>query len=146
MPSARDRYGSYYRDGSRWIWRGPARNDTWYRRNGYTRRGTVWVWRDRPDSWWLSNGYWWNGLAWVLLSTRTITYDYKVYGPFDTFTGIVDRIHNDREIDIRINNNIYNVYTVDYIPYDLRVGDIVYVDGQRYGRNDIRNSSVSIRY
>lgn len=120
------------------------RDDNWHRRYGYTRSGSLWLWHGHEDAWWLSHGYWWNGSIWIIIGDSGPSYNYDDYGPFRDFTGVVAAVHGDQEFDIRINGDIYNVYTTGYVPYRLDDGDLVRVYGQRYGNNDIRNSNVKI--
>lgn len=112
------------------------------------RRDNRWYWRDRDDDYWLTNGYFWNGVIWAILASNSngnSNNNNNYYSPYRNFEGMVTRInYNANEFDIRINGDIYNVYSNYEWPYDMREGDIVRVYGQRYGRNDIRNSEVDI--
>ena len=62
---------------------------------------------------------------------------------YQTFSGIVTSVRNNREFDIRVGGTTYNVYATN-ATRGLNKNDEVRVYGQRYGVNDIRNASVAI--
>lgn len=66
------------------------------------------------------------------------------YGNTGGYFGVVTRVHSDRNFDIRINGETFNVYTDYRLPRGLTEGDTVRVSGNRVGKNDIRNATVSI--
>lgn len=115
-------------------------DDNWHRSHGYTRNGSHWYWRGHDDDYWINRGYGWNGSIWIILNSSQ-----NSYGSYRTFEGVVTHVnYGDNKFDIRINGNIYNVYVSSRLPGRLNRGDFVRVYGQRYGNNDIRNSSVNI--
>ena len=62
---------------------------------------------------------------------------------YQTFSGIVTGVRNNREFDVRIGGTIYNVYANNAAPR-LSNSDRVRIYGQRSGNNDIRNASVTV--
>ena len=115
-------------------------DDNWHRSHGYTRNGSRWYWHGHDDDYWIGHGYGWNGSLWIILNGA-----HNNYGSYRTFEGIVTRVnYGGNELDVRINGNTYNVYASTRLPGRLNRGDLVRVYGQRYGNNDIRNSSVRI--
>ena len=65
------------------------------------------------------------------------------YGPYRSYKGEVRNLRNNREFDLRIGGETYNVYASSGTR-DLNNGDEVRVYGRSYGVNDIRNASVVI--
>ena len=57
------------------------------------------------------------------------------------FIGVVTKIKNDREFDVRIDNKTYNVY-LSAPSAPIRVGQTVGLDGERIGNNDIRSATL----
>ena len=62
---------------------------------------------------------------------------------YQTFSGVVTNLRNNREFDIRVGGTTYNVYANNEVR-NLSNNDQVRIYGQRVGSNDIRNASVSI--
>lgn len=76
-------------------------------------------------------------------NNRNDNLDPNRLGRFETFRGVVTEVRNDREFDVRIGANTYNVYA-DSSTRNLNRGDEVRIYGRRFGDNDIRNSNVTI--
>ena len=55
------------------------------------------------------------------------------------FVGVVTKVKNDREFDVRIAGKTYNVYLVAPAGA-IRAGQSVGLDGERIGNNDIRSA------
>lgn len=66
------------------------------------------------------------------------------YGNNGGYFGTVTRVHSAQNFDIDINGNTFNVYTDYRLPRGLSEGDTVRVSGNRVGKNDIRNATVTI--
>ena len=62
----------------------------------------------------------------------------------ETFTGRVTDVHSNQSFDIRADSQTFNVYSNVRLPRRLNKGDRVQVVGDRSGKNDIRNASVTI--
>ena len=62
---------------------------------------------------------------------------------YQTYTGVVTNVDNNREFDIRVGGTTYNVYASSSTPR-LSKNDTVRVSGQRSGDNDIRNANVTV--
>lgn len=57
------------------------------------------------------------------------------------FVGVVTKVKNDREFDVRIADKTYNVY-LSAPSTPVSVGQTVNLDGERIGNNDIRSASL----
>jgi len=114
-------------------------DDSWHTSHGYTRNGSTWMWHGHDDAWWFNNGYQWNGTIWILLNHDTAN-----YGPFETFTGVVTKVHGNHGFNLRAGAITYHVYGSQNLPSSLDIGDVVRVYGQRYGNNVIRNANYKI--
>ena len=62
---------------------------------------------------------------------------------YQTYTGTVTNVRNNREFDVRIGDTTYNVYASSDTRR-LSDNDTVRVYGQRVGKNDIRNANVMV--
>ena len=69
--------------------------------------------------------------------------DYGNQRDFNTYTGEVTDVKNDREFRVRIGGRDYDVYAGNSTR-DVRRGDTVSVYGYRFGDNDIRDARVTV--
>ena len=65
------------------------------------------------------------------------------YGPYRTYTGIVEVAGSGNEFNARVDGRIYKIYASSSIR-NLRAGDTVRIYGQMYNNRDIRNANVTV--
>lgn len=60
-----------------------------------------------------------------------------------SYVGTVASVRTNRDFDVWVDGFVYNIYTQNPVR-ELRTGDKVRVNGQRFGSNDIRDASARI--
>jgi len=80
----------------------------------------------------------------VVIVRKSNSDNNNTWGNYQTFTGTVTSVVSNSLFNVRIGNDIYDVYPSSNVARRVDRGNVVRIYGRRYGVNDIRNANVVI--